>query len=341
MKASARKRLGPSEVYVTALGLGGAALGNLYAEVDERTACATVQRALDLGVRYFDTSPYYGYGLSEERLGRALVGSDRSLLTISSKVGRRLVPRAGGPRGDQGFIRAHAFDPVFDYSYDGVMRSFAASLERLQMERIDVLLLHDLGAMTHGAERHAEIFERAMKGGYRALEALRDSGVVGAIGLGVNESEVCVEALGRADFDCFLLAGRYTLLEQDALDRLLPLCQERGASVIVGGPFNSGILVEAEGSERHYDYGNAQAALVERVDRMRGICADHHVPLPAAALHFPLQHPAVVSVIPGARTPKEVEDNATWLELEIPEDLYRNLQSSGLLRADAPIGAAE
>ncbi|MFQ5697990.1 MAG: aldo/keto reductase [Myxococcota bacterium] len=340
MKANARRRLGSSDVHVSALGLGGAALGNLYAPVDEEAARATVRRALERGVAYFDTAPYYGYGLSEERLGRALVGTARGAFTISTKVGRRLVPRSGPARSDQGFVRARAFDPVFDYSYDGVLRSFESSLERLQLDRVDILLVHDLGAMTHGDERHREVFDLAMEGGYRALSALRDSGVVGAVGLGVNESQVCVEALERADFDCFLLAGRYTLLEQGALDRLLPLCEKRRVSIIVGGPFNSGILVEGEAGARHYDYATADAEILDRVRRIGRLCEAYDVPLPAAALQFPLLHPAVAAVIPGARTPVEIEANAAWLEIEIPRALYRDLQGAGLLRPDAPIGAA-
>jgi D-threo-aldose 1-dehydrogenase len=336
LKASSRRRLGRSDVRVTALGLGGGALGNLYQRVEDVAAHATIARALELGIGYFDTAPYYGYGLSEQRLGRGLAAADRSALAISTKVGRLLVHREREARSDQGFIGANALDPVFDYSYDGIMRSFEASLERIQTDRIDILLMHDIGSATHG-EHHAELFEVAMESGYRAMRGLRDSGAVGAIGLGVNESEVCVEALGRAEFDCFLLAGRYTLLEQDALDRLLPLCEARKTSIIVGGPFNSGVLVEPRSGGRHYDYAMAPAEILERVERIRAICAAHDAPLPAAALQFPLHHPAVACVIPGARTPAEVEANAAWLELDIPDALYRDLQGAGLVRPDAAL----
>lgn len=341
VRAREKRRLGQSDVHVTALGLGGAALGNLYEPVDEGAASATFARAITLGIGYFDTAPYYGYGLSEERLGRALEHGQRSQLVVSTKVGRLLVPRDGEARSDQGFIGGRAFDPVFDYSYDGVMRSLESSLERLRIDRIDVLLMHDIGARTHGEQRHADLFEAAMTGGYRAMRRLRDEGAVGAIGLGVNEAEVCVEALSRGDIDCFLLAGRYTLLEQGALDSLLPLCQERGASIIVGGPFNSGVLVEGEGEPRHYDYGDADAEVLARVARIRAVCDAHAVPLPAAALQFPLHHPAVASVIPGARTGEEVEANVGWLETDVPEALFLDLRREGLLRPDAPIGAPE
>jgi D-threo-aldose 1-dehydrogenase len=337
--ATQRRRLGTSEVRVTGLGLGGGALGNLYDRVEEEVAEATVAAALACGIRYFDVAPFYGYGLAEERLGRALAGADRAELTISSKVGRLLVPREDGARSDQGFVDAKPFDPVFDYSYDGVMRSFESSLERLGTDRIDVLLLHDIGARTHGVAAHPELFAQAMEGGVIAMQRLRETGAVGAIGLGVNEWEVCVEALERADFDCFLLAGRYTLLEQGALARLLPLCEERNVSIIVGGPFNSGLLVE-QNAERHYDYGAAPAELVERLERIRAVCTDHRVPLPAAALQLPLHHPAVASVIPGARSPAEVEGNVAWLDVDIPPALWTDLQAAGLLDPAAPVGVA-
>jgi D-threo-aldose 1-dehydrogenase len=343
MKIDTRTRLGKSDVYVTALGLGGAAIGNLYAPVSETTAKATVDRALALGIRYFDTAPYYGYGLSEQRLGAALSETERDTFAISTKVGRLLEPRAGEARSDQGFIDANAFDPVFDYSYEGIMRSFESSLARLGTDRIDVLLMHDIGALTHGGDRHHELFEIAMKEGLRAMRALRDSGAVGAIGLGVNECEVCVEAIERVDLDCILLAGRYTLLEQGALDRLLPLCEERETSLIVGGPYNSGVLVETEtGDTRgHYDYVTAGSEILERVERLRRVCGEHDVPLAAAALQFPLHHPAVACVIPGTRSPEEVEANAHWLEFPVPAALYRDLVQADLLDPRAPIGGTE
>jgi D-threo-aldose 1-dehydrogenase len=334
-----RRRLGCSDVHVTPLGFGGAALGNLYRPVSEETARATVERAICLGVAHFDTAPYYGYGLSEERLGRALPSDRRSEWTVSSKVGRLLVPRAGAPREDQGFVDAHAFDPVFDYGYDGVMRSFESSLARLRVDRIDVLLLHDVGAMTHG-DRHPEVFETAMQGGYRALTELRDAGVVGAIGLGVNETAVCIEALERVQLDCLLLAGRYTLLEQAPLDDLLPRCEERSTSLIVGGPFNSGILVEPRGGASHYDYAEPPTAIRTRVDRLAAVCARYDVPLAAVALQLPLHHPAVAAVIPGGRSPQEVEAHAHWVGLDIPGALYEELREEGLVDPRTPTGSA-
>lgn len=329
---------------MTALGLGGAVFGNLYEPVTEESVSATVRAALTSGVRYFDTAPYYGYGLSEQRLGRALQAANRDEIIVSTKVGRLLVPRSGGAREDQGFIGANAFDPVFDYSYDGVMRSFESSLARLGCDRIDILLMHDIGEMTHGAEAHRTGFDKAMTGGARAMSELRASGAVGAIGLGVNECAVCLEAMDRCDFDCFLLAGRYTLLEQGAIDRLLPACTERGISVVIGGPFNSGILVEnlddEKGAAAHYDYVAPDPAIVSRVESIRERCSAHAVPLAAAALQFPLLHPAVACVIPGARSEAEVLCNAAWMDLEVPAELWADLKEQGLMHADAVTGQA-
>ena len=336
-----RRRLGSSAVEVTELGLGGAALGNLYRPVDDADARATVEAALAGGVDYIDTAPYYGYGLSEERVGAALAGCPPGSPVLSSKVGRLLLPRAGPPRSDQGFVAARSCDAVFDYTYDGVMRSWEASLRRLDRARIDVLLIHDIGAQTHGAADHPAVFEIAMQGAYRALDQLRRSNDIGAIGLGVNECAVCIEAMERGDFDCLLLAGRYTLLEQGALDALLPACATRGVSVIVGVPFNSGALVENPGEKLHYDYGIAMPAVTERIEALRRICAAHGVALPAAALRFPLLHERVAAVIPGARTPEEACSHRSWLDTSIPDSLWSDLVQAGLLDPRAPTAGVD
>lgn len=317
------------------LGFGAAALGNLYTPVSDATARSAVDAALAAGVDYFDTAPHYGFGLSESRLGELLPRSAR----ISTKVGRRLEPvdaPAGAVR--HGFADAAPFEPVFDYSYDGVMTAFEASLGRLGRDRVDVLLAHDLGRMTHG-DAHPAHLRTFLEGGYRAMVELRDAGLAGAIGLGVNEWEVCLEAASHADFDVFLLAGRYTLLEQSALDTFLPTCAAKGASVIVGGPFNSGILVEdaAAGAPLHYNYEPAPPEILERVARLRAVCRDHNVALPAAALRFPLAHPAVISVIPGLASATQVNQALNWLDAPIPSAFWRDLRQAGLLRADAPV----
>jgi D-threo-aldose 1-dehydrogenase len=245
--ALAKRAIGKTRLEVGTLGFGGAGIGNLYRVLRDEDASAAVTESFATGVRYFDTAPFYGFGLSELRIGTALRGA-QPLPVISTKVGRRLVPT--GPQdetvGREGYFSSRPFAPVFDYGYDSVMRSHAESLERLGVARVDILLCHDIGRLTHG-EAHAARIQEFLEGGYRAMRELRDSGAVTAIGLGVNEWEVCVELLAHCELDCLLLAGRYTLLEQPALEKLLPLCVERNVSVICGGPFNSGILAAGSG----------------------------------------------------------------------------------------------
>jgi D-threo-aldose 1-dehydrogenase len=314
------------------LGFGGASVGNLYAPVSDTAARAVIDAALAAGLRYFDTAPHYGFGLSETRLGEALAGRD---VMISTKIGRRLEPITTSQRERHGFVDAAPFEPVFDYTRDGVMRSFEDSLRRLKRDRIDVLLAHDLGRATHG-DAHAGHMRDFLEGGYRAMRDLKDAGAVGAIGLGVNEQAVCEEVLEHAEVDVFLLAGRYTLLEQTALEGFLPRCAARGVGLVVGGPFNSGALVETGGA-LHYNYAAAPAEIVERVERLRRVCAANGVPLAAAALQFPLAHPAVLSVIPGMATTSQVVEATHWSSLAIPDALWSDLRSEGLIRADAPV----
>ncbi len=313
-----------------ALGLGCAALGNLYAPVSEADAAATLAAAWDDGVRLFDTAPYYGHGLSERRLGDFLRAAPRPGAIISSKVGRGLRPLGDAPPPDTGFVEAAPFAPYFDYAGDAVRRQVDDSLRRLGVERLDIAFVHDLGVLTHGAD-HAAMFETALKGAFPALAARREEGVVGAIGLGVNEIAVCLETLARIDLDVILLAGRYTLLDQSAADVLLPLCQARGVRVVIGGPYNSGVLA---GGDR-YDYAAAPDAVTRRVRRLAEICAAHGVALPAAALNFPLRHPAVASVIPGARSPREVAANLAHLNAPIPDSLWAALRAEGLIETAA------
>jgi D-threo-aldose 1-dehydrogenase len=334
--ATSCRPLGRRGIEVTQLGLGCAALGNLYTEVSDGEAAQTVALAFESGTRLFDTAPLYGYGLSERRLGDALRPYPRRDYVLSTKVGRLLRPRPGEGEPDYAFAGALPFDPVFDYSPDAVLRSLEDSLQRLGMTRVDVALLHDVGRLTHGDEDHPEIFRTAMEGGYRALDELRAAGSIGAVGMGVNEWEVCIEAMAHADLDCFLLAGRYTLLEQTALDHFLPECQKRGISVIIGGPYNTGILASEPVEGATYDYETVDAELLSRARRIFHVCESHGVPLPSAALQFPLLHPAVCSVIPGARSAREVEQNVGYLGRHIPEELWRDLRSEGLLHPEAP-----
>ena len=323
-------RIGATPVAVTRLGLGTAGLGNLYRRIDDADAEATLAAAFMAGIGYADTAPHYGQGLAERRLGAALGDG----VVVSTKVGRILAPIAPPPPGTErhGFIDGDPFEPVYDYSYDGVMRSFDASCRRLGRDTVDILLAHDLGRMTHGDDhpRHLKAF---LDGGYRAMAELKAAGRTSAIGLGVNEWQVCEEVLAHADLDCVLLAGRYTLLEQTALDSFLPLCARRSVSVIAGGPYNSGILSGGE----HYNYAAAPADVVSRVRALRAVCDRHDASLAAAALQFPLAHLAVACVIPGMASAAEVAANIALFHAPLPAALWDDLRVEGLLRPDAPV----
>src|SRR5690349_3072122 len=335
----ARREIGTTGLEVSELGFGGAAIGNLYRVLADQDADGAVRESFAAGVRYFDTAPFYGFGLSEVRLGQALQGA-AALPVVSTKVGRRLVPT--GPQdasvGRESYFSPRPFAPVFDYGYESVMRSHAESLERLKVTRIDILLCHDIGRLTHGAAHDARVAE-FLQGGYRAMRELRDSGTVRAIGLGVNESEICVELLATCEFDCILLAGRYTLLEQPALEALLPLCEQRQVSILCGGPFNSGILAAGSraGAKTHYNYAAPPAAVLERVAKLEQLCADFSVPLQAAALQFPLGHPRVASVVAGCANGAESKNRAAMYSFPIPPEFWRALRERELVDARAPL----
>jgi D-threo-aldose 1-dehydrogenase len=323
---------------IGALGFGAASLGNLYHEITDADAFATVEAALAVGISYFDTAPLYGFGLSERRLGDVLRG--RPNIMLSTKAGRLLrpLPEHRGTAQRQGFCTPMPFEPFFDYSHDAILRSHEQSLQRLGLAKIDILYVHDIGALTHG-EGHTETFAQLTTGGgFRALERLRSEGTIGAFGLGVNEWQVCMQAMQHADLDAILLAGRYTLLEQEALDIFLPACVKRDIAVVIGGAYNSGIL--ATGTRRgtaHYDYAPAPTPIVERVAQIEDVCGQHGVTLAAAALQFPLAHPSVVSVIPGIGNPERVRQTLAIYQEAIPGDFWAELQAEGLLRADAPV----
>lgn len=338
MTHSEQRFIGNTTLAVDTLGFGCAPLGNLFRAISDDDAVALLDTAWREGFRYFDTAPHYGQGLSERRLGDALRGRDDYVL--STKAGRLLRP-AGYARQRHGFVSPMPFDSVYDYGYDGVMRSFADSMQRLGLDRIDILYLHDIGAATHGADNE-RLFPVAMDGGYRALDELRRNGQVTAIGLGANEWEVCEAALDHGDWDCFLLAGRYTLIDQQALDSFLPKCVERRCSVIIGGPYNSGILATGVrgGGAGRYDYGRAPDRVVSAVTGIEAVCADFGIPLPAAALQFPLAHPAVASVIPGMDRRRQVAQARRHHAMPIPEAFWRALRNQGLIRADAPLPAS-
>ncbi|OUS07382.1 pyridoxal 4-dehydrogenase [Rhodobacterales bacterium 52_120_T64] len=313
------------------LGFGGAALGGLFSAVDHAASQATLSSAFDAGLTYIDTAPFYGFGRSERLVGDMLRGKGYSL---STKVGRLLRPGALPNPADMGWPDALPFHPEYDYTYDGIMRSFEDSQQRLGLDRIDILYVHDIGEVTHGAnnKRH---FEDLKSDGHRALEELRNSGVIKAIGLGVNEAEVCRQALNIGDWDVFLLAGRYTLLEQGPLDDLFPECEAAGTSIVIGGPYNSGILVGGN----TWDYGAIPPDVRARVDALKQVSAEFDVPLPAAALQFPLGHLAVTSVIPGLRSIEELDATLNWAGATIPPEYWVALKSQGLLHENAPLPA--
>jgi D-threo-aldose 1-dehydrogenase len=331
-----KRRLGATGICLTELGFGGAPLGNLFRPLPDDTARATLAAAKRAGFGYFDTAPFYGFGLSERRMGDALRGGE---FVISTKVGRLLAPVAG-PVGESaprhGYATPMPFEPVFDYSYDAVMRSFQESLQRLGLARIDLLYIHDIGRMTHGGENAFRMAELTGGGGLKALEELRAAGVIGGFGMGVNEIEACLEVMAHARLDAILLAGRYTLLEQAPLDALFPACEAACTAIVIGGPFNSGILAVGSKGGATFNYEAAPRAVVERVAALEAVCAAQGVPLPAAALQFPLAHPLVASVIPGLDSPARVEQALAWYHTPIPPALWAALKAKGLLRAEAP-----
>jgi D-threo-aldose 1-dehydrogenase len=326
---------------VTELGFGAASLGNLYHSISDSDARDTANAALEGGIVYFDTAPYYGFGLSERRVGDALRGHDG--IVLSTKVGR-LLKADSSVQSDaerHGFRSPMPFKPEYDYSFDGVMNSWEASKQRLGLARIDILYVHDIGRLTHG-DRHDATFRQLTEGGgFRALEQLRGSGEIQAFGLGVNETAICLEAMKHVHLDVILLAGRYTLLEQGALHDLLPACVRSRTSIVVGGPYNSGILATGtrQGGVLHYDYGIAPQTVIDRVHRLEAHCERHGVPLAAAALQFPLAHPQVASVIPGLGSPLRVENTLKLYKTRIPARFWHDLKNEGLIHASAPIPA--
>ena len=334
-------RLGNGGVTFTELGFGSAPLGNLYRAISDADARATLDAAWEGGVRYFDTAPLYGLGLAETRLNSFLRDKPRDEYVLSSKVGRLILPCAPEHRSGVGkWFEVPQRREHFDYTYDGVMRSFEHSFTRLGVERIDILYVHDLCVFSHGSKEISDMRIDEFFGGrgYDAMISLRDQGLIKAIGGGVNEWQVCQTLAERGDFDLFLLAGRYTLLEQDALDSFLPLCDSRGIGIVTGGPYNSGILATGAKPGAYYNYDPAPQHIMDRVDAIEAVCRDHDVRLVDAAFHFPLLHPAHVTVIPGGQSVEETQGNLQAAHAEIPTALWDDLKSKGLLRQDAPTG---
>jgi D-threo-aldose 1-dehydrogenase len=318
------------------LGFGASGLGNLYELMSDAAADAVLAECHAGGIRYFDTSPFYGFGLSELRLGRFLRCLDRQSFLLSSKVGRYMVPPRGTPVDKMHWAGPLDLRPVFDYSYDGVMRSIEQSIIRLGFERIDILLIHDVDRWTHGPA-FAETFDTAMNGAYRALDELRRGGHVKAIGVGVNEADVAADFLRAGSFDCAMLAGRYTLLDQSALDEFLPLAAARKVDVIAAGVFNSGILAQIPPYRRPtYDYADASSDIVARATRIAEICVRHGTAPQAVAIQFPLSHPGVRTVVLGMSKPDHVRQALIWRNTAVPPALWAELKEEGFVRRDTP-----
>jgi len=328
-----KRRVGQTNLEITTLGLGTASLaGNIW-PVPEADARETITTALDAGITYVDTAPYYGFGMSEHYVGDAL-RNRREGTVLSTKVGRLLKPHFGPYDPPTDWQNPLPFVDVFEYTYDAIMRAFEDSLQRLGLNAVDIVYVHDIGVATHGEEKNAVLWDQlANQGGYKALRELRDGGVISAIGFGVNEWEVLMEAFKIGDWDQFLLAGRYTLLEQTSLSPFLETCLERKSTVVIGGPFNSGVLVGGD----TWNYAKAPEEIIKKVGIIKSVCADHNVDMPAAALRFPLTHPAIASVVPGPRTPKEINQILDWWSQSIPDQLWDDMAEKGLFAAGTPL----
>jgi D-threo-aldose 1-dehydrogenase len=335
MDPTDRVPFGKTSLTTTRLGLGSAPLGGLFNAVPDSTAHAVVQHAYDSGLRFYDTAPLYGYGSAEQRMGHVLAQQPRDDFVLATKVGRLIRPReAAGTSLDAAgagqFRDAPPLVPVFNFSYDAVMRSFEESLERLGVDRIDVLHIHD-------PDNH---YDQAIDGAYKALDKLRSEGTIKAVGAGMNQAEMLARFAREGDFDCFLVAGRYTLLDQAALPELLPICEQKKIAIVIGGVYNSGILANLDNLERAtFNYQPAEQKWLDKARQIKAVCDRHAVPIQAAALQFPLAHPAVAVVLTGARSVEELDQNLAFMRRPIPSDLWAELKSTGLLPAEAPTPA--
>lgn len=334
----ATRRLGKSDIELTILGMGGAPLGDLFARLDDVECLETIRLAYREGIRYFDTAPFYGRGLSEIRMGLGLQGFPRGDYKFSTKVGRITYPDPTiGPDDKGDWAGGLDVGLTADYTADATKRSIEQSLLRMGKSRIDVALIHDVDVWTHGSQEAYEVrYAEAMKGAYPVLADLRSQGVIGAIGAGINESDVATRFIKDGDFDCIMLAGRYTLLEQGALDDYFPEAEKRGVGTLLAGAFNSGVLATGLGENAKYNYKNVPAELHERVTALARVCAAHNVPLQQAAIQFPLGHPTVTTVVVGMVKQSEVTSNVAAMQAETPVALWSDLKSEGLVRQDAP-----
>ena len=316
---------------------GTAVLGNYYEVLSNEEASKVINKAFDLGINYFDTAPLYGFGLSEHRVGMNLQLKDRDSYILSTKVGRLLSP-ADPKEIDRGPWKGGLnFNPYYDYSYDGTMRCIEQSMHRLGISKIDILHIHDVDYFTH-KEKHLveKYFSEAIKGAYKALEELRRNGNISAISIGINEFEMAERFLKEVDVDCVMLAGRYTLLEQNSLKTFLPLCEKNKVDILLAAPFNSGILAGSE-KNLNWNYAKASKELIDKVHSLKKICGNYNIPLAAAAIQFPLAHPVVKTVVTGAVNVKELEENVSYLDVKIPNDFWQELKELNLIAKESPV----
>ncbi|KTQ97503.1 pyridoxal 4-dehydrogenase [Aureimonas ureilytica] len=341
MKASTKRPLKRAGIELTALGMGSAPLGGLYAPVPLSDARAALQAAWDAGIRHFDTAPMYGLGRSEHLTGELLREEEPSSFAISTKVGRlmsferpgrQLPPEPPKNEFDSGWNNGLSFREVFDYSYDAILRSYDDSRQRTGLSKLDILFVHDIGRVTHGALHDHHWGALTKGGGFRALEELRAAKLIAGFGLGVNETQAILDAMEETDLDVCLLAGRYTLLDGSATEALLPKAAARDVALVVGGVFNSGILASASGRKK-FNYVDAPAEIVEKAEALRAACEPFGVPLPAAAIQFPMRHPATANVVIGAKSAAQVNQNVAWFEQPIPDALWLSLEEKGLIPA--------
>jgi len=325
------RQLGNTSLQLTELGLGCAAMAGNHRPVSNHDIRHAITSGLAAGIRFVDTAPFYGFGRSEHFVGAGIRGKDN--IVLSTKAGRLMKKQPIPAELQADWPGSFPFNTVYDYTYDGVMRSYEDSMQRMGVDKIDVLLLHDIGEMQHGPELNKRLFADAMSGGYKALDELRSSGEIQAIGLGVNEREVCIAAMDHGHWDAFLLAGRYTLLEQEPLHNLLPSCEKAGTGIILGGPYNSGVLAGGD----TWNYAPAPENVMNKAKAIAAVCDSHGVPLAAAALQFPLGHSIVASIIPGARSQAEMEQNIEMFNMPIPSSLWSDLQNENLLDEQAPL----
>jgi len=333
-----RRQISNTKLQLPVFGLGTAHLGELYSKVEEFTAQATLEAARESGVCYYDTAPWYGRGLSEHRLGAFLRTKPRSEFIISTKVGRTL-HRPDNPAtfDREPWVGGLNFEVKFDYSYDGIMRSYEQSLQRLALDTVDTLIIHDLDSLFHDEQTIAAHIKALSETGMKALNELKSAGDISAIGMGINRKEQLADLAQKIDLDFVLVAMPYTLLDQDSLHTGMKACLERNVSVIVGAPFASGILATGSTGAAHYAYGAASEEIVDKVRRIERVCEAHSVSLQAAALQFPLAHPASASIVPGASRPEEIVANIASLDAHIPDEFWSDLKSENLLDADAPV----